>query len=248
MVQSNVVSDVKMPFGYLDNLLNLLIIDDDLHFSDVLQEIFEPVRLFRLHCASSSADTLNLIKTVKRPHVCILDLGIADVANDEFYILRRYANVCPVIILTGSRSPSKGALCVQLGAKAVIENGAGFSAEKLYDEFVRNCLMSIVYQYYDDSAGDTVNLAVKTLFEKKPATVTKWAEYMRLSDRQLRNLWNIGPAGGAKFILELFHIYYEAFQYYKTLLFEQTKSIQIQEPRSSAYFEAHLSDLYAHLS
>jgi len=108
--------------------------------------------------------------------------------------------------------------------------------------------MSIVYQYYDDSAGDTVNLAVKTLFEKKPATVTKWAEYMRLSDRQLRNLWNIGPAGGAKFILELFHIYYEAFQYYKTLLFEQTKSIQIQEPRSSAYFEAHLSDLYAHLS
>ena len=78
MVQSNVVSDVKMPFGYLDNLLNLLIIDDDLHFSDVLQEIFEPVRLFRLHCASSSADTLNLIKTLKRPHVGLLDLGIAD--------------------------------------------------------------------------------------------------------------------------------------------------------------------------
>jgi len=240
----------NVPFGYLDKLLNLLIIEDDPHFSCFLQELFEPVTLFNVHSASKSSEALDFIKNGKRVHICILDLGISDVANDEFYILRICANICPVLVLTGSRSPSKGAVCIQLGAKAVMEKGAGFSAEKLFDEVIHHNMVNIICKNYNNSAADTVKLAVQILFEKKPLTVTQWAEFMRITDRQLRNLWNIGSPQGAKFILEIFHQYSDAFRYFKSVLFSQKSDYCYgsSEKKSSMYLESHIENLIDHLS
>jgi len=229
------------PYDFVDNTVNIMIIEDDPVQTDLITEILGSVQLFSLHMVSNNREAVSLFRSGKRFHVCILDLGICDIENDEFIILRNYSNHCSVIVRTGSDSPQKGATCIQLGAKTVIEKGAMFDSYNFYQIVSRNALLNIVNYRYCESLGDTLSLATKTLFEKNPDTVTEWADYMRITDRQLRNLWRTGSGFGAKQILFLYHLFKNALNYYKINMFgdenEREELKNISDKSSRSYFE-----------
>lgn len=168
---------------------------------------------------------------------------MVDVENDEFYLLRHYANHCSIIVLTGSSSPRKGATCIQLGARAVIDKGALFNNRVFFTTLCSATITNIVNHRYNGNAGDTLNLATKILFEKKPESVTAWADLMRITDRQLRNLWHAGSGFGAKQVLFLYQLFYSASRYYDAMLFGDSKEQECAErlvvPRLASYFNAH---------
>lgn len=231
------------PFSFIHGSLNLLLVEDDVHYQDIILEFLEPVKIFTFQTVSSSSAALDYLKERKRIHFCILDLGISDYAGDEFYILRRYAHSIPCIVLTGSQSPSKGAACIQLGAKAVMEKGSELKFTDLYRSICNYTLRGLLHGGNPKNNADTLNLAIETLIEHQPATVTEWAEKLLITDRQMRNLWHDHVGLGAKQILELYELFSNAFNYYNKILFGEQKSTEIEINRSHAFFKKYQSEI-----
>jgi CheY-like chemotaxis protein len=229
------------PFSFIDSTLNLLIIDDDPHSKSLLAEILRPIALFTVHTAASTSEALTFLRSGKRFHLCIMDLGISDVMDDEFYILRQYAHICSIIIVTGSNSPVKGATCIKLGARAVFEKGTSFNFMQLFDSIAYYTVITTIYTRFHENNHDTINIAVNVLFEKKPSSVTEWAGHLHITDRQLRNLWYTGSGFGAKYILYIFTLYSAAFIYYQKCLFGRPEDVHeflntIQPQKMANYF------------
>lgn len=206
---------MQKAYDYIDNTINIMIIDDDPVQCDIINDILKPARLFSLSIVSTNREALSLFRSGKRFHVCILDLGICDIDNDEFFILRNYSAHCSIVVRTGSDSPLKGANSIQLGAKAVLEKGKRFILKDFYKTICKYALINIVNYRYSELSSDTLCFATKVLFEKNPESVTEWAERMRITDRQLRNLWRTCMGFSAKQILFLYHLYQDAFNYYQ---------------------------------
>jgi CheY-like chemotaxis protein len=210
---------LENPFALMNGSVNVLLADDDPDTLELVKDVFSLAPIYVVHPVSSSSDALSLLKSGKRFPVCILDLGLNDMENDEFYLLRQYAHHCSIIILTGSNSPSKGAVCIQMGARSVMDKGAGFNIRKFFETVNYTALIDIVNSRYSDTNAETLNFATKVLIEKTPRSVTEWAEYMRITDRQLRNLWHTGSGFSSKQVLTLFTIFKQAFRYYTVLNF-----------------------------
>lgn len=208
------------PFHFIDRTLNVLIVDDDAASRDLIAIMVEPVTCYKVHMASSNGEALNALKSGVRFHVCIVDLGLPDVENDEFYLIRNYAQHSSIIVLTGSPSPRKGAFCIQLGARAVFDKGIAFDSLLFFRTLNRLALINLVNHRFNEWSTDTLNLATRLLFDKSPVSVTQWADYLSISDRQLRNLWHTGSGFGAKQVLFLHHCFSSAFAYYESILFK----------------------------
>ena len=187
-------------YDFLDKTLNALVVDDEWISQALVSELLSHVNIFEISTASRCAEAVTVLRS-RRIHLCILDLGINDIDNDEFYLLRTYAKTCSIIVLTASTSPQKGGLCMELGARAILEKRAPFDNRTFIINSNRYALLNIINPYYRERAGDTLGLTTKVLFEKDPRSVTEWADCLRITDRQLRNLWNSGT--GAKSILFL---------------------------------------------
>ena len=230
-------------FKFLDQTLNLLLIEDNPEFKDFIGELFEPVTIYKLHTASTCAEALSLLRSGLRFHTCIMDLGMNDVENDEFFILRQYSNHCSIIVLTGSSSPNKGATCIKLGARAVLEKGATFDSRALFNLVNDNVILNVINHRYSENSPDTLNFATKILLERKPQTVTEWADYMRITDRQLRNLWQTGAGFSAKYVLFVYDMLSCALDYYRVKLFgsaEERENLDCSsEEKLFSYFTSH---------
>ncbi|MBN1575676.1 MAG: response regulator [Chitinispirillaceae bacterium] len=231
------------PFYFIDRMLNILIVEDDPLSRDLLTEVLRPAACYAVHVAAANSKALELLRSGMRFHACIIDLGINDVENDEYYLLRHYGRHTSIIVLTGSPSPQKGASCIQLGARSVFEKGTAFNSRLFFQTLNRMVLINVVNYRFNEWSGDTLNLATDTLFTTSPDSVTQWAEKMRITDRQLRNLWHTGSGFGAKHVLFLFHCLKNAFAYYETLLFgngaERTAAGRFSHLRLEAYFQEH---------
>lgn len=190
----------------------------------LIKEILSEQSVFCIHSAVSSQEALNLLKSGKRFHICIMDLGLSDIQNDEFFILKQYAQHTSIIVLTGSSSPQKGALCIKNGARGVFEKGTSLNIREFLLAIHHNTMISIINHRYNEHNPDTINLATKILFEKKPSSVTDWADYMNISDRQLRNLWHNGSGFSAKYTLSIYTLFSTAFSYFYATQFE-SKSV-----------------------
>lgn len=234
-------------YSFLDGCLNLLLLEDDPGYQDLILELLEPVKIFTCHKASSTGKALQCVNDTSRIHVCILDLGISDYAGDEFFILRNYADSIPSIVLTGSQSPGKGATCIQLGAKAVMEKGPGFSFDLFYSSLCELTIRGILGRIAAKKASDTLKDSIDILLQRQPSTVTQWAEYLLITDRQMRNLWHNETGFGAKHILELHILLSNAFDYYEHILFGKSgmrgKSATLDDSRSHLFFCRHREEI-----
>lgn len=229
------------PFSFIDNMLNLLIVDDTPPERNILTHVLARATCYSLHFAGSNGKALEYLRSGKRFHACIVDLGMTDVENDEFYLLKQYGNHSSIIVLTGSNSPQKGARCITLGARAVFDKGTPFNVHNLFVTLNRVVLINIVNHRYNEWSSDSVNQATRLLFENAPESVTEWAEAMRITDRQLRNIWHTGSGFGAKHILFLYHCFNSAFDYYTSALFENEYSSESHffRQRFVSYFTTH---------
>lgn len=147
-------------YRYLDGYLNLLLLEDDPVYQDLILEFMEPVKIFSIRKASTTTMAMQFINNKQIFHLCILDLGISDYAGDEFFILRNYANCFPCVVLTGSQSPGKGATCMQLGAKAVMDKGSRFSFEHFYTSVCEHTIRGILNRKAANKVSDTMNASI----------------------------------------------------------------------------------------
>jgi CheY-like chemotaxis protein len=237
------VKHPAVPYSFLNDLLNILIVDDDADDRQSLLDLLRPASCFTIHTATSTGEALTLLRGGRRFHCCITELGLDDVESDEFYIVRHYAQHSSVIIRTGAASAHKGATCAYLGARGVLDKESPFDRRVFFDMLTGNLLINIVNHRYSEHSNDTLNMATRTLLETAPKSVTEWADRMRITDRQLRNLWQTGSGFGVKHILFLFECFSRAFAFYKAELFGTQEDIKHAKQhflqRHDAYFNTH---------
>lgn len=232
-------------FLFLDGVLNILIIDPDrLVHKSMYDAFFSGIPCCNVFYAYTLSDALtHHLESGKRYHVCITELGMGDSEHDEFYVLRHYGMHCSVAVVTNDTSPAKGAHCIELGARGVFDKGAGFNWPAFYGHFCSMLLINIINHRFDSRSADSVTNATKVLFAKNPATVTEWANEMRITDRQLRNLWHSGSGFGAKQMHFLYECFKNALLYYGQVLFPDEENLDTKElfckKRLPTYFKAH---------
>ncbi|MDG5813551.1 response regulator [Chitinispirillales bacterium ANBcel5] len=199
-------------FHLLKETVQVLIVEDNSSSFELVENVLGTTSIYRIEWAKTASAAARRLGAKQKFHICLLDLGMSDVDGDEFFLIRRYSAEFPILVFTASDSPGKGADSVLLGAKAVIEKKTPFDTFQFLKTINYWSLISLINNEYGVKRGTTLEFATKVLLEKKPCSVTQWADQMRITDRQLRNLWATAPGFGAKSVLNLFHLYSNIFQ------------------------------------
>jgi DNA-binding NarL/FixJ family response regulator len=208
------MKDERPPFYFLDNSISILLVDDDPGVRALVQEVLKPVRLYQVCGVSSSREAEERLKTPERTHVCVLDLGLSDRENDEFYLLRKFGRRVSFVVFTGSTSPAKGFTARSLGAREIVEKTPRLDMPTFVKCINRQSLLNILNPRYT-VVHDTVGQSTELLVEKAPTTVSQWAIQMGITDRELRHIWRKNLGANAKIILSISQIFSAAFSYYE---------------------------------
>ena len=208
---------IDTPFYYLDKLVNVLLVDDDTKILSLLSGILKPVCPYCIHNATTAQQAEKILSSPSRIHLCVMDLGITDIKNDDLYLLKQFGNRISFIVLTGRPSPSKGFEAHALGAKAIIEKSGKFDNVKFLETVNHLSLLNIINPKYSPTISDSLSLSTDLLFEKLPKFVSQWAQLMGMTDRTLRHIWTKNLGANAKIILSTFQMFETAFDYFEKL-------------------------------
>jgi DNA-binding NarL/FixJ family response regulator len=240
------MAEDRPPYYYLDNLINVLLVDDDPRILELVRQILSPLRLYAITTAATAAKAEKHLSQPARTHLCILDLGIADRERDEFHLLRRFSSRVSFIMLTGCSSPAKGFRCHELGAKSLVEKSGDFDNDSFLRTVNRCALLNIINPRYG-LVKDTLNTSTNVLFDHSPTSVSNWALEMAITDRELRNIWKKHLGANAKTILAIYQMFSAAIGYYErqnlsvTVYQNNSETDQANYRRLEEYFHCHRS-------
>lgn len=227
--------DMRELFYYLDSLINILFVDDDPQIITILTELFKPLIPYSVNTASTSKQAEKILASPKRIHLCVLDLGLNDIRNDEFYLLKKYADKVCFIIFTGSLSPAKGFEAHGLGAKAIFEKADIINQSKFVKTVNYYSLLNIINPKYKITEKDTLSLSTDILFKSSPQFVSKWAQQLGMTDRSLRHIWTKNLGANAKIILSIHAIFSMAFNYFERCEIENSEILGEKFLHTSSY-------------
>ncbi|MGD9200460.1 MAG: response regulator [Chitinispirillia bacterium] len=222
------------PFYYLNKLINVLLVDDDPKVTAFLLELFKPFRPYNIFTASTAKQALKILQSPQRIHVCILDLGINDIKNDEFFLLKEFGNHIFFVIFTGSSSPLAGFEANKLRAQAIIEKSAEFNKNRFIKVINRFALLNIINPKYNIKI-DSLSEATDVLFKKSPHFVTQWAQQLGMTDRSLRHIWTKNLGANAKIILSIYKIFSQALSFFEKCELEGSCYSNTSVYQSSSY-------------
>jgi DNA-binding response OmpR family regulator len=108
-------------------LYNLLIVDDEQRFADMLARRLK-LRGCNCEVCYSGRDALDILE-LKNFHLILLDLHLPDIYGTEVLTqIRKFDERTPVIIVTGHGTEKDRRECLQLGAHAFMHKPVGIDA------------------------------------------------------------------------------------------------------------------------
>jgi response regulator RpfG family c-di-GMP phosphodiesterase len=198
-------------FSLMKNTVNVLIVDDRPDIILFVKELLDPFKIYSVAGADSTRIALDIIESrEQRFHVCLFDLGLDDVKQDEFYLLDKYGRHMPFIITSATEDTEKAFECKKRGAKEFVRKGAKDFATKmvrcLNDQALNNMICPKCLE-------DThLCKYVDVLTRKNPQHVNAWAEEVNLTDRQLRYEWESHLGFSPKHSLCIYHLFSKLFK------------------------------------
>lgn len=238
---------MENPFYYLRKTIRLLIVDDDRGTREILNEFFNEQELFSVSTVSSSSEADIFLKN-SFFHVCLLDLGLWDRDNDQFFLLRKYRNT-QFIIISGSLDLQHGFSAAQLGARYAVKKP--FQPDNLLHIVSETILKYVIVRDRDVISDQVIYTARRVLLEKEPSSISDWARLTGIDETYLRRKWNNWYNIQPKISFYLFKIYHAALKYLQTPyyapgVFEDLsmtfKKLEYQYMLHKKEFEAILSD------
>ncbi len=238
----------RIPYYFLKNAVSLLIVDDDEGVMALLREVLSPLEIYFIQTAQNAKEAEALLASPERIHLCVFDLGLKDLGNDEFHLLRKYASRVSFVVFTGSASPAKGFAACANGAKAIIEKSPDFNPHNFVRKVNTFALLNVINPRYSFNR-DTLSNATDILFEHAPKYVSQWALQMGITDRELRHIWTRNLGANAKVILSIYQLFSAAFSYYERVIESQDeyRNTPVQDESSyrrlEEYFHCHKSTI-----
>jgi DNA-binding NarL/FixJ family response regulator len=237
----------RPPYYYLDKLLNILLVDDDPGVRALISDVLKPLGMYSIKTASCAREAQQILARPEHVHLCIFDLGLNDIDNDEYFLLRAFSSRVSFVVFTGSVSPAKGWTARDLGARAIIEKTPDFDMQNFLKKINRISLLNIIHPGYR-TVNDTLTASTSVLFDKSPGNVSQWAALMGITDRELRHIWRTHLGANAKIILSIYQMFSAAFACYERMIEkEATEQIHVANPalykRLEEYYHMHRSTI-----
>ncbi len=112
--------------SFLERTIELLIVDGISVECNACHDFLKSYKLYNVTCVSTAKEANALLMSKKRFHVCLTDLGICDINNDEYYLLKKFSSRLPFIIMADKDSLKLGFEIRKLGAFGAIKKPVYF--------------------------------------------------------------------------------------------------------------------------
>ncbi len=222
------------PYQFLAHSINICMVDDDPQLLQVYSEILNGYNLYTIVSCSNVAETESMLSSKQRFHVCIMDLGLDDIDNDEFYLLKKFSPRISFIILTGNDSVKKGFECGKYGSLSVFEKPVDFGKVDFINAVNRAFICSLVASC-SKSYKPVVEKIVEALFLFDPVDIFNWALNANVTEQYLRKVWNTIYGYQPKYFFILYRMMLSAFSVFNSEFFEKTGgAIELPEFQSKS--------------
>jgi DNA-binding response OmpR family regulator len=204
------------PFILFKNTVNILVVDDMPLITRAVQEFLEMLKIYSVSTANSTKEAMDILeKAEKRYHACLFDLGINDVAGNEFHLLDIYKKIMPFIIMTMSKDREKAFKCSKRGAKDFVSKTTptSFNFHSLIKSINHYALLNMLYPEYDENDQSNICKYINALINADPYKVKDWAKELELSDREVRYIREGRLDLNPKQTLCVYHIFSRLFNH-----------------------------------
>lgn len=202
-------------FHFLKNAINICMVDDDHQLLNIYSEILNQHYLYNVISCKNVSETESLLSSKKRIHVCIMDLGLENTNNDEFYLLKKFSPCISFIVLTGKESIKKGFDCGKYGSFSVFEKPVDFDTSDFFNA-INNAFIYNLVSSSSKLHKPVIEHIVAAFFLSKPADIFEWAMNANVSEQYLRKMWNMIFGYQPKYFLWLYNTMSSAFSYYNS--------------------------------
>jgi DNA-binding NarL/FixJ family response regulator len=187
-------------------------VDDDPQLLKIYSDILNFYMLYSFTTCSNVSEAELRLSSAQRFHVCIMDLGLDEINNDEFYLLKKYSPYTSFIVLTGNDSVKKGFECGKYGSLYVFEKPVDFCRIDFINAINRAFFYSLVSscsKYHKP----VVEQMVDALFVNNPADILHWALNANVTEQYLRRVWNTIYEYQPKYFLWFYKMMLSAFEF-----------------------------------
>jgi len=208
-----VKEETKNLYEFLNQTINILIVDDDRNVIRFYQDILGTYPYYNIYCAFSAADAEAILESNLYINVCIMDMGLTDREGDELYLLKKFSKQTTMMVISGSDSFELGYKAKVYGAKAAIHK-TDFRRMHLVDEINKCFLESIRIPPYAAN-NHVVKRAAAVMAETPVENLLDWAEKTGYEQSHIRKQYIYSTGAAPKLILFIYYLYEAAFEYHK---------------------------------
>jgi hypothetical protein len=202
-------------YSFLNNTITVLSVDPHPGEMADFLETLSKIKIFNVLAVKTARKAAEILY-VRKVHLCLMELNIVDVGNNEYYLPQKFSVSTRFLAVTGQHSCSKGGMAVRCGVSEVIDKP--FDSQMTASVVFRNAIESILSPLCIMPKGSAFDRTLAVLLETNPLNVDQWARNNGIAPCTLRELWEkqgIPP----KAALFLWRLYHNAFHYYCKRLF-----------------------------
>jgi CheY-like chemotaxis protein len=208
------------PFHFFERLIRILVVDATAESPAILQGLQSYRPYFVTH-VSNAKNALELLSSEKRFHVCLCDLGLFDLTDDKFNLLKTVSSELPIIVMTDENSYEQGFKIGNLGAFAAVKRPIDFKQQGIIDLINEGFIQSIFRKRECKNYKPIILDAIKAFIEFKPMRVKEWVEKLGIEERYLRRVWMDSFGYQPRFIILLYKLLLDAFKHFNNLYFKE---------------------------
>jgi len=201
-------------FSFFERSVEILVVDDEPTILELYSEYLSHYKLYNVCKASCAKEAEVILLSNKRIHVCIMDLGLTDLNNDEYYLVKEFSPKTSFIVATGRDSLEAGFKAHCLGVCAAIKKPLDFENLSVLNEINSAFLQSIFKKGTKDTYKPVIVDAIEVLISNKPTEMKFWLEMLNVNERYLRRVWVECFGYQPRYLIILYNMFLTAFEYY----------------------------------
>jgi CheY-like chemotaxis protein len=208
---------VESPFKPLFRSVGVIFIDDNPEQLELYEDLLSEHPLFTVLTAKNAEDAQKILKSGALLHLCVLDMGINDIDHDEFYLIKKFKDKYPFIVISGSMDMEKAFKATKFGAAGMISKPVDVTSCKFWNTLAEVFCTKAIIPALPEDANAKMKLCCDILRKYNPESVSDWAARVNISDTYLRKLWGECFTDSPKLMLLKYKVYYNAFVYHNAM-------------------------------
>lgn len=230
------------PFAFLERSIKILIADDEWGFAESFREHLNAYELYDVDRALSAKEADSILSS-SQYHVCLMDLGLNDIDNDEYFLINKYSPKVSFIVVSAIDSLEKGFKARDCGAFAAVSKPVIFSDLNVINLINKAYFQSLIIPKSFLTCKQVIQNAITTFMSYKPASMMQWAEKTGVEKRYFRKVWLECFEYQPRHVVWLYKMLSYIFSYYNNF-YRKKCNLKTAEDRNQSKEVEHIAELF----